>query len=101
MVRCDQALGGSDGMASSTDDLSRIVENAIKACSMPLPEARAGPDGRPSLLWMSFEEIGFDSLNFMEFCISVAMEVGVELSVDDVAALKTPKAVVEHLRSLA
>jgi hypothetical protein len=85
----------------STDDLSRIVEKAIEACSLPLPEAGPGSDGRSSLLSLSFEEIGFDSLNFMEFCISIAMEVGTELSVDDVAALKTPNAVIEHLSRVA
>lgn len=84
---------------ASTDDLLQIVEDAIRACSLPLPEAAPGPDGRPSFLSLSFEEIGFDSLNFMEFCIAIAMEVGVELSVDEVAALRTPNAVIERLRA--
>ncbi len=85
----------------STDDISRIVEKAIEACSLPLPETEPGPDGVPSFLSLTFEEIGFDSLNFMEFCIAIAMEVGTELSVDDVAALKTPNAVIEHLSRVA
>ena len=50
-------------------------------------------EGRSSLLSLTFEEIGFDSLNFMEFCIAIAMDVGIELSVDEVSELKTPKAV--------
>jgi len=102
MVRRAWRSGRENGMATaSTDDLSRIVEKAIKACSMPLPEAEPGPDGRSSLLSLSFEEIGFDSLNFMEFCIAIAVEVGVELSVDEVAALQTPNAVIEHLSRVA
>ena len=83
--------------AIPVDDLRRIVEKAILACSMPLPQAAEADGDRSALLALSFDEIGFDSLNFMEFCIAVSMDVGVELSTDEVAALKTPIAVIAHL----
>ena len=82
----------------TTEDLERIVEKAVRACSLPLPElAPAAADTRSLLMSLTFEEIGFDSLNFMEFCIAIAVEVGVELSAEEVAELKTPDAVVRHL----
>lgn len=85
--------------AALTDDPSRIVERALEACSVQLPEARLAAAGGQlsSLFSLGFAEIGFDSLNFMEFCISIAMDSGIELSVEDVARLKTPNAVIEHL----
>jgi len=75
-----------------------MVEKAVLSCSLQLPQAlSAPPAGQASLLSLSFEEIGFDSLNFMEFCISIAMDVGIELSVAEVADLNSPAAVIEHL----
>jgi hypothetical protein len=37
----------------------------------------------------------------MEFCIALSVDVGVELSVAEVAGLKTPEAVVAHLSQRA
>ena len=57
-------------------DLTGIVENAVLKCSLPLPEAYRGAASR--LLSLSFDELGFDSLNYMEFCIAIATDTGVE-----------------------
>jgi acyl carrier protein len=46
----------------------------------------------------SFEQLGFDSLSFMEFCISIHCDTGVELTVGEVSSLGTPAAVVDYLR---
>jgi acyl carrier protein len=84
--------------AVSPEDLPRIVESAIVECSLPLPEAPAGGDAENSpLLSMSFEEIGFDSLNYMEFCVSIAVNTGIELTIAEVTAMNSPAAVVKHL----
>jgi acyl carrier protein len=83
--------------AASVEDLRTIVERALVACSVPLPDAAGEGGDQAALMSLTFDEIGFDSLNFMEFCIAISMDVGIELSVDQVTALKTPEAVIAHL----
>ncbi len=40
---------------------------------------------------LAFEALGFDSLSYMEFCIAIQMETGLDLSVGKMRALGTPR----------
>jgi acyl carrier protein len=82
--------------AQSVSEITRIVEQAVVSCSLQLPET-VSPANPASLLSLSFAEIGFDSLNYMEFCIAIATEVGVEMSIEEVTGLKSPAAVIDRL----
>ncbi|MEX0852847.1 MAG: acyl carrier protein [Bauldia sp.] len=85
-------------MTGSTAELERIVAKAVSACSLPSLQAPSAPVNGSLLRFTgSFDEMGFDSLNYMEFCISIAVDTGVELSVAEVARLNSPTAVIEHL----
>ena len=97
MVPPRTALTAGTMASASVEELRRIVEKALVASSLPLPDTARGEGGQSALLSLTFDEIGFDSLNFMEFCIAISMDAGVELSVAEVAALRTPAAVIAHL----
>lgn len=77
----------------SFEESTRVVALAIGACSLPSSEL-PDPDRQFS---MTFAELGFDSLAFMEFCIAVQGETGVELSVGAVTEMGSPDAVARHL----
>jgi hypothetical protein len=73
------------------------VLDAIRACSLPTR------DDAPPLeeeLHRAFEELGFDSLSYMEFCISIQMDTGVDLTVGRLRALGSPFAVAEYLATV-
>ena len=81
--------------ALSAEESTRVVTLAVGACSLPSSEQDI--DGQ---LGRSFEALGFDSLAFMEFCIAIQGEAGVELSVGAVVELGSPAAVARHLSGL-
>lgn len=82
--------------ALSAEEITHAVALAVGACSLPSSEFQ---DTDERLTW-SFEDLGFDSLAFMEFCIAIQGETGVELSVGTVAELGSPAAVVRHMSGL-
>ncbi len=89
--------------ARSRAECQRIVAAAIAACtSLPVglldAETLASPEG---LIGKTFEDLGFDSLAFMEFCIAIQLEAGIELSVASVAEMGSPDAVAAHLSESA
>jgi acyl carrier protein len=78
------------------DDLTRIVRAAVEGCSLPAPDI-GDPDAGQTPLSTRFDELGFDSVAFMEFCIAIHVDTGVELTVEQVTALGSPMAVVDFL----
>lgn len=89
--------------ARSLGESQRIVAAAVAACtSLPVglldPATLATPEG---LIGKSFDDLGFDSLAFMEFCIALQLESGVELNVATVTEMSSPDAVARHLSELA
>jgi acyl carrier protein len=84
-------------MSTISDPVS-IVRNAIVACSLQTPDQDAIGEVPEISLSTKFEDLGFDSLAFMEFCISIFCEVGLDLTVERVAALGSPQAVVDLLK---
>jgi acyl carrier protein len=83
---------------AAEDQFDAVVVNAIRACSLPSVDSNTTNSDDASLLTHGFDELGFDSLSYMEFCISVHLNTGVEMDIDKVQSLKTPLAVVEFLR---
>lgn len=86
----------------SLDACYRIVAEAINSCSLPrarfeIPTSGVVGDD----FHATFSDLGFDSLAFMEFCIAIQLETGVEISVAAVADLKTPAAVARRLSEIA
>lgn len=77
-------------------DAERAVIEAIRMCSLPSSDSGAAP---PVVDDCSFESFGFDSLTSMEFCIALHCETGVELSIEDMFRLGSPRAVVEFIAS--
>ncbi len=73
-----------------------VVAKAVRSCSLS-SEVDAAAQDDIALLARGFEDLGFDSLAFMEFCVSVYMDTGVEIDVDQARALQTPLAVAEFL----
>lgn len=84
--------------ARSLAECYRIVAEAVNLCSVPLepvePTATA-------VLEQSFEQLGFDSLAFMEFCIAIHVETGVEITVGKADELGSPNAVARYLNGTA
>lgn len=78
------------------DALYNMIVAAVRANSISATDS-ANPADIAAMMSRSFEELDFDSLNFMEFCIAVSVETGVNLSVAQVTSLKTPLAVFQHL----
>lgn len=80
----------------SPEECRRIVALAVAACdSVPSAAARFA-DGASA----GFADLGFDSLAFMEFCIAIQSETGIELGVGAVEAMGSPEGVARHLASL-
>jgi acyl carrier protein len=78
------------------DPFRETVLEAIRACSLP------SRDDAPPIeeeLHRPFEDLGFDSLSYMEFCISITMETGIDMTVGRMKALGTPTAVADYLRN--
>ena len=55
---------------------------------------------KSQLMAMTFAELGFDSLSYLEFCVSIHVDAGIELNSKQVAAFGTPGAVIAHLEGL-
>jgi acyl carrier protein len=80
----------------SLDESKHIVAQAIRACSLPSP-----PADKPLQASSTFVDLGFDSLAFMEFCIAIQGETGIELSVGFVGEMGSPDAVARYLSELS
>jgi acyl carrier protein len=78
-------------MPRSIEECRRIVASAIDTCSIQTPE------GSSFDLEATFRDLGFDSLAFMEFCITLQVETGTELTVQAVDELGSPAAVARRL----
>lgn len=79
--------------ARSLDECRRIVAAAVAVCdSVPSVAHRFAEEANAS-----FVDLGFDSLAFMEFCIAIQGETGIELAVGAVEAMGSPEAVARHL----
>jgi acyl carrier protein len=86
-------------MAVETRERFReAVTNAIRACSLPSRDGGTPPEEG---LDLGFEALGFDSLSFMEFCISIQCDTGIALSVGKLRDLGTPEAVAAYLAAHA
>lgn len=82
----------------SLNDCYRIVAEAVNICSLP---AAPSTSAAPAIFDESFGELGFDSLAMMEFCISIHLETGVELTVGKADELGSPGAVARFLSASA
>ncbi len=80
----------------SGHNLTQIVAEAIVQCGLVL-EGVDDPSDTEAVMARSFLELGFDSLNLMEFCIAISLETGIDLDVGKLETLRTPAAVVEFL----
>jgi len=76
----------------------RIVAEAVNTCSVALPPIDAS-EVTESI--GSFQDLGFDSLAFMEFCIAIHVETGMEISVAKLDELGSPNAVARYLSGMA
>jgi hypothetical protein len=85
--------------ARTPEDCQEIVARAVAACSsLPVGLLDAATLATPKGLGgKSFDDLGFDSLAFMEFCIAVQLETGVELTAAAVAEMGSPDAVARYL----
>lgn len=86
--------------ARSLAESQKIVHAAVNACSaLPVePDTLAAPE---SLVGKSFDDLGFDSLAYMEFCIALQAETGIEVSVATITEMGSPDAVAKHLSATA
>lgn len=84
-------------MLKELSEAERLVGEAILSCSLPARH----PDGTAYDADVDdghdFETLGFDSLTCMEFCIALHCACGVELSIEDMARLRTPRGVAAFL----
>lgn len=74
-----------------------IVQNALDSCSIATPGRHSPGETGPIPFSMSFEDIGFDSLAFMEFCISVHLDTGIEMTTEQLIAFGSPEAVAAYI----
>ena len=80
------------------DECYRIVALAINACSLPIPRVESPTPGTADgVIDKPFSDLGFDSLAYMEFCIAIHIETGIEINVGAVAELGSPDAVARRL----
>lgn len=81
---------------TTDDDTRRAVAKAVRACTLPSGAVEGEDD---ALLIRRFEELAFDSLAFMEFCVSIYLDTGIEMDAEQAQAFQTPLAVAEFLGS--
>jgi acyl carrier protein len=87
----DAAL--SPATEASRAESRRVVLTAVAACEAIGSAARHVDD----VMTASFVELQFDSLAFMEFCIAIHAETGIELGVTAVTRMGSPGAVADYL----
>lgn len=86
-------------MSSERSHVERWVSEAIQSCSLP-PRHAGGVAYDPALdADRDFESLGFDSLTAMELCIALHCASGIEVSVEQMYRLNTPRALVDFLAS--
>jgi acyl carrier protein len=78
-------------------EMSRVVRDAIDGCSLASPDINTAGENSTPTMTSTFDNLGFDSLAFMEFCISVHVDTGVELTIEKTNELGTPQAVIDYL----
>ena len=86
-------------MFDTSHTIEQHVAAAINLCSLPSIEGANFTYDTAKHSNMSFEQMGFDSLTCMEFCISLHCSTGIELSIEMMLQLSTPKAVINFARS--
>jgi acyl carrier protein len=74
-----------------------FVPAAVVARALDAAIAKAPPEEAAARLGRDFNELAFDSLNFMEFCIAVHVETGIELTAEQARELGSPAGVIEWL----
>jgi acyl carrier protein len=79
----------------SLDDWYGVVAAAMGASSVPNDSIGAIAEGET--LEDSFDNLGFDSLALMEFCIAIQVETGIEITISAAQELGSPRAVARHL----
>jgi acyl carrier protein len=79
----------------------RIVAEALEGCSLPSVEGDRFRFDENRHMDCELASFGFDSLTTMELCIAIHCATGIELSLEEVARLKTPRALCQHLASLS
>jgi len=79
----------------------RLVTDAIMACSLPIRHFHGAAYDASVDDSQDFDALGFDSLAYMEFCIALHCACGVELSIEDIARLRTPRGVAQFLAEQA
>ena len=82
---------------TTKQDMRDIVKRAVSSCAIPSSIRNLDDE---ALMAATFTEMGFDSLALMEFCVSVHLDTGVEMTSQQVAELATPNAVIDHLRQV-
>ena len=80
-------------MLKELSKAERLVSDAILACSLPARHGECLAYDATIDNGHDFETLGFDSLTCMEFCIALHCSCGVELSIEDMARLRTPRGV--------
>lgn len=86
-------------MMRSLDDWYGVVASATTSSSVPNDSIGAVAEGES--LEESFNDLGFDSLALMEFCIAIQVETGIEITISAAQQLGSPRAVARHLSAAA
>lgn len=88
------------GNRTMSDDIRKVLQVAVEAGRIGLPQsekfARAIVEGDR---YLTTDQFHFDSLAWMEFCISVELQSGLELTPADIAAMTHFYQIEEWLRA--
>jgi hypothetical protein len=80
----------------ATDEIFRVVADTVREHSSAAA-AIAEAGNVPAMMSQSFEALGFDRRNYMELCIAIATQTGLNLTAEQVKSLGSPLAVVNLL----
>ena len=79
----------------TTRDYIPIIRRAISDSGEPGQVDDLSDD---EILDTEFSAFGFDSMSYVDFCVSIHVDTGIELTLRQVAELGTPRNVLEYLR---
>lgn len=82
-------------MSVSRIDARSAVLRAVGDAARP--SRLADLDGEDRILDASFEQLGFSSLSYLEFCIAIHLATRIDITADAVAVLGSPRRVLDHL----
>ncbi len=80
------------------DHVRSVIFNAIGAASFGAPLDPALADAVRSGRKIKLDDLGFDSLAWMEFCIAVELQTRLELLTSDIEAMATLGEIEDWLR---